>query len=92
MLEIQHNTIDWDYSKTQTLVETWKTQNRSRGEFGVSLEVDYSFPQVGRVRNKLQSHTVPLNLKLLLQMQVCAWMVHPLSISGIWLLKYYILH
>ena len=42
-------------------------------------------------RLELQSHTVQLNLNLLLWMQVCAWMVFPLSISGIWLLKYYTL-
>ena len=32
-----------------------------------------------------------MNLKLFLWMLVCVWTVFPLSISGIWFLKYYIL-
>ena len=33
MWEIQHSTVDWDCSKTQTLLVTLKTQNRLRREF-----------------------------------------------------------
>ena len=33
MWEIQHSTVDWDCSKTQTLLVTLKTQNRPRREF-----------------------------------------------------------
>ena len=47
-----------------------KTQKRPRGEFSVSLGVEHSFPQVGCARNKLQFHTVLLNLTLFLSMQV----------------------
>ena len=39
MEEIQHSTVDWDYSKTLTLLGTSKTQIEL-GEFCVSLEVD----------------------------------------------------
>ena len=37
---------------------TLKTRNRPRCGFCVSLEVEHSFPSVGCVRNKLQSHTL----------------------------------
>ena len=67
----QHNTVDWDCSKP-------------REEIYVSVEVEHLFPQYGCVRNGLQSHTVPLNLKLFLWMLVCAWMVFALLIFGIW--------
>ena len=83
MCELQHNTEEWDYSKTQTLVVMLKTPNRRREEFYVSLEVEHSFPQVGCVRKRLQSYTVLLIMKFFLQLQVCAWMVYPLSISGL---------
>ena len=64
--EIQHSTVDWDYSKTQTLLGTLKIRNRPRWvEFYAYLEAEHSFPQVGCVRNKLSFLTVPLNLKLL---------------------------
>ena len=69
-----------------------KTQNRPQGESCVSSGVERSVPFVGCAESKLQSHTVLLNLKFFLLMQVFAWMVSRLLISGIWLLKYYILH
>ena len=40
-------------------------------------------------KTQTRSHTDRRNLKLLLLMQVCAWMEFPLSISGTWLLKCY---
>ena len=40
---------------------------------------------------KLQFHTVPLNLRLFPEMQVFAWTVLPLLISGICVLNYYFL-
>ena len=55
------------------------------------LAVTHYFPFVGCARNKRQSCTVRLNLKLFLLMQVFARMGFPLLISGIWLLKCYIL-
>ena len=91
MWEIQHGTVDWDNSMTQTVLATLKTQNRLLCEFCVSLAVIHLFPYVGFVRNKLQCYTFLLNPTLLPQVQVCAWMVYPLQISGIWFLKYYIL-
>ena len=91
MREILHNNADWDCSKTLTLLEILKTQNRPRVESCASVAVTRLFPEVGGARNRLQSHTVRRNLKLFLLMQVCAWMEFPLLISGIWLLKYCIL-
>ena len=57
MWEIQHSIADWDYSKTQTLLGTLKTQNPPQVEFYVSSEVEHSFPQVGCVRNTSVSHS-----------------------------------
>ena len=57
MWVIQHNTVEWNYSKTQTLLGTLNTENRPREKLYVSLDVERSFPQVGCVRNKLQSLT-----------------------------------
>ena len=37
----------WNYSKTQTLLESLKTPNQLRAEPYVSSEVEHSFPQVG---------------------------------------------
>ena len=96
---ITGNTVMWDItaqhcrdcSKTLTLLETLETENRPREVFHVSSGVERSFTQVGCTRNKLQSHTDLLSLKLFLSMQVIAWSVYPLLISGIWFLKYHIL-
>ena len=57
------------------------------GELCVPSGVERSFPKVGCARNQLQFHTVPLNLRSYLWIQVITWVVFPLSISGIWLLK-----
>ena len=65
----------------------FKTQNRPWGESCVSLEVTRLFPEVGCVRDTLQSHTVRRNLKLCPLMQVYAWMEFPLLIPGIWWVK-----
>ena len=35
--------VDWDCSKTQTLLDVLKIQNQPRGEFCSSLEVEHSF-------------------------------------------------
>ena len=59
--------------------------NRLRWEFYAPSGVEHSL--IGCARNKRQSHTVPLNLKLFLLMPVYAWMVFPLLISRTWLLK-----
>ena len=62
------------------------------GELCVSSEVEHSLLQIGCVRNKLQSLTVPQNLKLFLWTLVFAWTVSPLSISlGFWFQRYCIL-
>ena len=47
-------------------------------------------PIVGCARNKLQIHTVLLNLRLHRQMQAFAWTVFPVLISGKGLMKHYI--
>ena len=47
-----HSIVDLDYSKTLTLMETLKTQNRPRSDFCVTSGVERSFPQVGCVRHK----------------------------------------
>ena len=57
MCETRHSIVFWVYFKTQTLLETLKILNLSRGEFGVSSEVERVFLQVGCARNKFQSHT-----------------------------------
>ena len=54
--------------------------------------VEHSFPEVGCARSKRQFLTVRRNLTLFLLMQVYAWIEFPLSISGVWLLKYCTLH
>ena len=51
-----------DWFQDSDLAGDSKNQNRHWEEFCVSLGVEHSFPQVGCVRNKLQSHTVLLNL------------------------------
>ena len=66
------------------------TKNRLREERCVFLAVTRLFPEVGCARSRHQSHTDRRNLKLLLLMQVCAWMGSPLSMFGIWLLKCHI--
>ena len=70
MWVIRCNIVDWDCSKTQTLLETLKILNQPREEFCVSLEVERSFPKVGCARNKFQSLTVQPNLKFFLWTQV----------------------
>ena len=47
-------------------------------------------PRSWMCRNRFQFHTVLQKLKPFLSMQVCAWTVFPLSLSGIWWLKYLI--
>ena len=63
MWEIQHNTVDWNYSKTQTLLETLKIRNRHRvilctlwnsnvRSFLLDVqETSVSIPQFYRIRN-----------------------------------------
>ena len=63
MWVIRRSTVDWDCSKTQTLLGNLKVRTQPRAEFSVSSEVKHSFPQVGCARNKLQSLIVQLNLK-----------------------------
>ena len=67
--------VDWVYSKTQSFAGDLEDSKSTSGEFSVSLEVEHSFPDVGCVRNKLQSLPVQLNLKFFLCMLVCAGMV-----------------
>ena len=88
--------VDWVYSKTQSFAGDLEDSKSTSGEFSVSPEVEHSFPDVGCVRNKLQSLPVQLNLKFFLWMLVCAGMVCSFSSSTgfgsrIWLLKYCIL-
>ena len=66
----------------------WRLKVHLRGKFCAHSEVEHSCQYVGCARNKHQSHTVPLNLKLCLWMLVCAWRVFPLLTFGIWLLRY----
>ena len=82
MWVILQNNADWDCFKTPILREILRIQNLLQVEQCV-----FSKPH----RNKLQSCTVRQNLKLFFLMQVYVWMEFPLSISGIWLLKYCIL-
>ena len=91
MWVVRRSIVDWDCSKTQTLLETMKIPNQPGSEFCASSEVEHSFLQVGCVRNKLQSLAVPSNLKFFLWTLVFAWTVSPLWITGVWLSKYCIL-
>ena len=81
MCVIRRSIVDWDCSKTQTLLEILKILNRLREESYVSSEVEHSFPQVGRVSNKLSA---PQNLKLSLWMLDFAWTGYPRLIFGSW--------
>ena len=47
------SSVDWVYSKTQILLATLRTQNRSQWECYVFLEVEHLSPQVRCVRNKI---------------------------------------
>ena len=60
----------WENCQTFAL----KSSRNACGEFCVYSEAEHSFPHVGCVRNELQYLTVPQNLKLFLQMQVCVWL------------------
>ena len=91
MWVIRRKTVDWDCSKTLTVLETLKILNQLREEFCVSSEVEQTFLRFGRVRIKLRSLTVQPNLKLFPWTLVFAWTVSSLVISGIWTSKYCIL-
>ena len=60
MWEILHSIADWDCSRILALLGT---QNRHREELCENSGVQSWFPQVGCARNKLQFHTVLLNLR-----------------------------
>ena len=60
--------------------------------FYVSSGVGRSLQSMGCARNKLWCHTVPVNLRSYPKKQVCVWTESPLSIFGVWLLKFYTLH
>ena len=90
MRETLHNNAGWDCFKTLFLEETLKTQNQHQVESCVFLEVKRLYQQVRCARNRLRFHTVLQKLKSFLSMQVYAWTVFPLSLSGIWWLKYFI--
>ena len=63
MWEILRKNANFDCSKTLTLLEILKTQNRLLVKSCVFLVVIHLFPQVGFVKNKLRSHTVRRKLK-----------------------------
>ena len=57
------NNADWDCFKTLTSREILKIRNQLLEEHCAFLAVTRLFQEVGCVRNKLQSHTVRLNLQ-----------------------------
>ena len=73
---IRHSIVHWDCSKIQTLLETLKILNLSRGEFCVSSEVERLFLEVGCARNNFQCRTIQKNLKLSHWMLVYALTEH----------------
>ena len=73
--------------KILLLQETLKTRTQHQEEHCAFLVATHLSPYGGCVRNRHQSHIVLQKLKLFLLMQVCEWMVLPLLIFGIWLLK-----
>ena len=70
----------------------WKTQKSMVSEEFCAFCGSHTFVPVhlGSARNKLHLHTVLRELKLFLSMQVNAWTVFPLSLSGNWWSKYFI--
>ena len=76
--------------KTLILQETLKNQNQHQEESCVLSEVTCLCQWVGCARNRLQFHTVLQKLKYCLSVQVYAWTVFPLSLSGIWWFKCFI--
>ena len=69
--------VDWVYSKTQSFAGDLEDSKSTSGEFSVSLEVEHSFPDVGCVRNKLQSLPVQLNLNFFFACWFAqGWYVH----------------
>ena len=91
MWETRLSIVYWVYSKTQILLETFKTPSQPRVESDVSSEVEHLSPHFVCARSKHQCLTVQLNLRLFLWTLVFTWTVSPLSISDIWLLKCYVL-
>ena len=60
----------------------WKSLNQHQEKFCAFSEVTHVCQQVGGARNRLQFHTILQKLKSFLSMQVYAWTVFPLSLSG----------
>ena len=87
MWETLHNNADMDCFKTPILQEILRIQNLHQVEHCAFSGDTRLCQQVGCARNRPQCHTVLQKLKSFLSMQVYAWTVFPLSLSGIWLLE-----
>ena len=72
--------VDWDCSKTLTLLETLRILNQPRVECYVSLEFEHLSLLVGCARSKRQYLTVQPNLMLFLWALVFAWTVPALDL------------
>ena len=60
MWATQLSIVDWVYSKTQTLLATFRTRNQPQRESYVSSEVEHLSPSVGCARSKHLSPTLDL--------------------------------
>ena len=90
MWEALPNNADWECFKTPILQEILRIENLHQVEHCAFSEVTRLCQQVGCASNRLLFHTILQKLKSFLSMQVFAWTVFPLSLSGIWWLKYFV--
>ena len=84
MWETLPNNADWYCFKTPILQKILRIQNRFQDDFLCMFGSHTFVPQVGCARNRHPSFTAQQKLKSFLSMQVYAWTVFPLSLSGIW--------
>ena len=75
---------------TRLFQDSLGTRNQHQEVFCVFLEVTRLCKEVGWSRNRVQFHTVQLELKSFLSMLVYAWTVFPFTLFGVWWLKYFI--
>ena len=86
MWETQYSVADLVYSKTQTLLATWRTQNQLQVVSCEFWEVELLSQSLGCARNKFRFRTFLQNLKLFLWMLDYVWMDYLLLIFGtLWL-------
>ena len=83
--------VDWDFSKTQILLVTLRTQNQLRAEF-LCVYGKLLFRFVGCARSRRQYLTVLTNQELFHWMLDCGWTDYMLLICGVTFVKQYQKH